>query len=262
MSSRVAFRTVPVLALLAVATVAVLAQGQSAPQQSQMYTMTVVTVHPGMGPEYVAFQKDEVMPAQQKGGMKVRMAYSSGVFGEPGTFAFFSPIENFAQFDGPSPIMKALGEQAAAQLGAKAAKLTPTRRVMLVRSRPELAYQAGASASPAPLALVSEVEVAAGRRGDFEALIRNEVLPIMQKAKVTSYSVTEVIYGGTAGTYYTAIGYPNYEAVGKGHPFQVILGEEGTKTLESKFTGIVTRLERYVVRYREDLSFRPAPGTN
>ena len=260
MVSRFVVRVVLCVGLVASATLLAVAQSQPA-GQSQMYTMTLVTVNQGMGPEYVALQKSDVMPAQQKGGARSRTAYSSGVFGEPGTFAFFTPIENFAQFDGQSPMLKALGEQGAAALGAKTAKLTATRRVMLVRSRPDLSYNVNPNA-PAPLLLVSEVEVTGGRRADFEGLIKKEVLPIMQQAKVASYSVTEVIYGGTVGTYYTAIGYPNYEAMGKGHPFQVILGDAGTQKLEAKFTGVVTKLQRFVVRYREDLSFKASGTTN
>lgn len=258
MPNRLVFRAALCAGFVALATLLAVAQSQPA-GQSQMYTMTLVTVNQGMGADYVAHQKSDVIPALQKGGVRSRSAYSSGVFGEPGTFAFFTPIENFSQFDGPNPVVKALGEKGAAELGAKGARLTATRRVMFVRTRPDLSYNVNPNAS-APLLLVSEVEVTGGRRGDFEGLIKKEVLPIMQQAKVASYSVTEVIYGGTVGTYYTAIGYANYEAMGKGHPFQVILGDAGTQKLESKFTGVITKLQRFVVRYREDLSFK-ASGT-
>jgi hypothetical protein len=50
----------------------------------------------------------------------------------------------------------------------------------------------------------------------------------MQQAKPKSYSVIEIVYGDSAGGYITAIGYDNYEAIGKGHPFQTALGEDGS----------------------------------
>ena len=100
-----------------------------------------------------------------------------------------------------------------------------------------------------------------GRRAEFEALIQKEVLPVMQQAKVRSYSVLEVVYGDSAGKYMTAIGYDTYEAIGKGHPFVTVLGEDGARRLDAKFTGIVTHLERFIVRHRPDLSWAPKAGT-
>jgi hypothetical protein len=250
---------------LLVATAAVLTSAQtpkSAAEQSQLLQATIVSVQPGMIAEYEDYQKNEVMPALKKGGSPGRGAWSTGAFGETGTFAFFTAVPSLAQYDGQSPPQKALGEQGAAQLLAKGGKLLTSRRVLLVRTRPDLGIAGDSKGPRAPLALVSEVHVAAGRRTEFETLLKREVLPVMQQAKVKAYEVLEVLYGEESGTFYTTIPYDTYEAIGKGHPFQVVLGEDGSKKLEAKFTGITTRIERFIARYREDLSFKgTSPST-
>lgn len=262
MRSRAA-RVVGVTGILLAATVS--GSGGQAPkpaaESSQLLQLTITTVRPGMGPQYTDLQIKETMPAQLKGGEAAREVWSSGVFGEPGRFAFFYPRQSLANYDSPSPMTKALGTEGAAALALKITALTKESRTMLVRTRPDLSYRPDPNAAPAALALVTEIETTPGRRMDFEAMIKKEVLPAMQQAKVRGYSVTEVVYGANVGTYYSAIFYDTYDALGKGHPFQVALGEDGARRLEARFTGIISRYERFVMRSRADLSYPVKPGT-
>ena len=248
--------------VLVLATVFLAAQAPK-PAVSQLFVANFVTVKPGMGPEYTAVQVNEQMPALKKAGAPGRQAWSSGVFGEAGGFAFFSPLTDMAQFDKEPPLRQALGEQGAAALNAKTAQLTESRRTLLVRTRPDLSYEPNPGGAPAALALVTEVDVVPGRKGDFEAFLKKEVLPAMQQAKVKGYSVLEVIYGDSVNGYMTAVGYDDYASMGKGHPFQVALGEEGARKLDARIAGIVAHVTRFVARYRADLSFQTAkPSSN
>ena len=255
-------RLVGVTGVLVTTTVFAGGQAQKpAVEMPQLLAATIVTVKPGMGPQYTELQMKEVMPAQQKGGLRARQAWSSGVFGQPGKFAFFAPVATLAQYDDQSPMVKALGTEGAAALMQKTTALIQGSQTMLIRTRPDLSYRPDPKAPLGDLMLISEVQVASGRRGDFEALLKKEVLPIMQQAKVRAYVVNEVIYGAPAGTYFSGIGYDTYAAMDKGHPFQIVLGEEGARRLEAKTAGIVTRLERFVMRYRQDLTFSAPTST-
>jgi len=232
-------------------------------EQSRLVQAIIVMVQPGAVADYVDYQKNDVMPALKNGGSRGRTAFSSGAFGEATAFAFFSPVPSLAQDDAPDPVAKALGEQAAAQLMAKGGKLVASRRVMLMRTRPDLGIAGDPKATMAPLALVTEVHVAPGRRSEFESLLKREIVPVLQQAKVKSYEVLEVVYGQESGTFFTSIPFDSYEAIGKGHPLQVVLGEEGMKKVEAKFAGIVTHLERFIAKYRDDLSIKPpSPSTH
>lgn len=262
MSARKTVGVVCSFATLIAASVFLAAQAPK-PTGPQLLMASLVTVKPGMGPEYTDIQVKEVIPALKKAGAPGRQVWSSGVFGDAGGFAVFTPVTDMAQFDKSSPLAQALGEQGAAALAAKTAKLVESRRTMLMRTRPDLSYEPNPGGPPAPLALVTGVDVAPGRKGDFEAFIKKEVLPAMQQAKVKSYAVLEVVYGDSINTYFTAIGYDDYASMGKGHPFQIALGDEGARKLEAKVGGIIVHVERFVSRYREDLSFAAAkPSSN
>jgi hypothetical protein len=231
-------------------------------QQSEWLLVTMVTVNPGAGPEYVALQTNETMPALKKAGESGRLAWSSGIASTPGEFVFVAPIKSFAQFDGPTPMVTALGQEGAAALGAKTSKLVKTTKRMIVRTRPDLSYRPNPTAPPSALAMITIVDVVPGKRGDFEAFMKKDVLPAMQQAKVKGYTVIEVVYGDSIGAYITSVGYDNYEAIGKGHPFQIALGDDGARKLETKVGGILSRVERYISRYRPELSWMPPPGTD
>jgi hypothetical protein len=229
---------------------------------SEWLLVSIVEVNPGSLPDYVALQTAEIMPAMKKGGMSARQAYSNGIAGTTGEFVFISPIKSFADFDGPNPMVRALGEQGAAELAGKASKLGRMTRRMIVRTRPDLSYRPDPKAAPAALALISIVDIAPGRRAEFEAFIKKDVVPAMRQAKAKAYNVLEVVYGDSINTYVTAVAYDSYEALGSGHPFQIALGEQGARKLEARVAGIVTRVERVISRHRPDLSWSAQPGTD
>ena len=242
---------------------AVLAQAPKAPAaQPEWLMVTITQLHPGAGPEYVALQTAEVMPAQKKGGVPARHVWSTGVAGTLGEFVIVTPVKSFASFDEPSPMVKALGEEGSAALNAKTSKLAQSTRRLLARTRPDLSDQPKPTDPPAALALVTIVDVMPGRRAEFEAFVKKDVLPAMQQAKARNYNVLEIVYGDSINTYVTTIGYDNYDAMGKGHPFQVALGDDGARKLEAKVAGIISRVERFMSRYRADLSWTASPGSN
>ena len=240
---------------------AAVAQTKTAPAAPQWLVVTVVKLNAGANAEYVEVQTKEVMPAQKKGGGTGRQAWSSGISGPPREIVYFSPIASFAQFDKPNPMVTALGQEGANAVNAKLTKLADTQKTMIVRTRPDLSYTPNPGAPPSALALVSVVDVVPGRRSDFEAIVKKDVLAAMQQAKVKGYSVFEIVYGDSAGGYITGIGYDSYEAIGKGHPFQTALGEEGARKLETKVTGIVSRIERFISRHRPELTWTATPGS-
>lgn len=242
-------------------TVGTLAQTKTANKESQWLMVSIVKLNPGANAEYIDLQTKEVMPAQKTGGSAGRQAWSSGISGPPREFVYISPIVSFAQFDKPAPLVAALGQDGANALNAKISKLADPQKTMIVRTRPDLSYQPDPSAAPAALALVSIVDVVPGRRGDFEAFVKKDVLPAMLQAKAKSYSVLEIVYGDSINSYITAVGYDNYEAIGKGHPFQTALGEDGARKLDAKVTGIISRVERFISRHRPELSWSATPGS-
>ena len=232
------------------------AQAPKPPAETpQLLLLQFSKVRPGMGPQYIDLQTKEVMPAQKKGGVLGRQAWSSGISGPVGEFVFISPIQSMAQFDDQSPMVKALGQEGAAALNAKLAALAEPMGSAIVRTRPDLHYELTPGGPNPPLAVVTIIEIVPGKRMEFEAFLKKDVLPAMQKAKAHSYAVLEVLYGENTGGYITAIGMDSYATIGKGHPFQIALGEDGARKLEGRALGIVSKITRFISRHRPELSW-------
>ncbi len=82
----------------------------------------------------------------------------------------------------------------------------------------------------------------------------------MRKANLP-FVVWQTILGGDVSSFTTLIFYDSFAEIGKGHPFQRILGAEGERQLTAKAAGIVTHVKRTLVRYVPELSFTAAAPT-
>lgn len=269
---RISRKVLPVLALgvlllLAASPQPGLSQGQGekkaqpmaqAPAPPQMLSINVVRVKPELLTEYQDFVKSEVIPALQKGGVKERHAWTTANFGESYEYVYATPITNFAQYDSPGPLVKALGQDGARALGAKSRRFHVSSHTYAVRLRPDLSYQ-GKMDGPPKFALVTSVQVTPGRNAEYESFIKNDFLPVMKKAEVAGYLVHQTVYGGNIDGYVTLVLYNNFADLDTGHPTVRVLGQEGAAKLTQKIAGVVTHVERSLARYVPDMSF-PAPA--
>jgi hypothetical protein len=234
------------------------AAAKPAPKR-EMIQVTVVKVKPDLLNEWLEFQKNETIPMLKKAGAIRRDAWQTGIFGEAGMYAFVVPIENFNQYDGDNPPLRALGADGARAYAEKNRRFLVSSRTYADQTRPDLGYEVKMSGPP-KLALLSNVRIALGKGADYEALVKSDVLPVMRKARL-GYVVSQTVLGGDINEFTTLIFYDTFADIGKGHPFDRILGAEGSRQLTAKAVGIVTHVERSVVRYVPDLSFAPRPIT-
>src|SRR3712207_3769934 len=89
----------------------------------QRLGVTVVQVKPEMVRDFENLIKNEYNPALAKAGVKWNDVWRTAQFGDAFEFTFVSPIDNFAQFDGPGPLEKALGKEGAGAWYAKASRM-------------------------------------------------------------------------------------------------------------------------------------------
>jgi hypothetical protein len=220
--------------------------------------LRVTDVKPEMISEFVAMQKSETIPGLQKAGVEWRDAWRAAATGSPFTVAFITPLKSLSDLDGENPMQKALGQEGFRAYLEKAAKLIASTRTYILKPRPDLGYRdESATASNMPkLGVLADVQVVPGRQADFEALLKSEWAPGLKKANVTSYSVSEVLFGGAIGQYYTFTPIANFAALEKGHPIQQALGEAAFTKLMAKMGPNVRHAERIIIRYDEELSFR------
>ena len=151
--------------------------------------VTVTQVKADMLDEWLQLQKNELVPALKKGGVKTRTVYSSGLFGTTGEFLSITPIEKFADFDNPNPQTRALGAEGAAKLTAKLRKCIASQHSYLITRMEDL----GNTTPTPPNFLVStRVRIPVGKIAEFQNIVKTELTPIYKKANAT-------VHGESAG---------------------------------------------------------------
>ena len=224
----------------------------------QRLAVTVVQVKPEMVRDFENLIKSEYNPALAKAGAKWNDVWRTAQFGDAFEFTFVSPVDNFAQFDGPSPLEKALGKEGAGAWYAKASRMVNGVRSFVMAHDPELSHQ-GKMDGPPKLAVVSYVNVAPGRSDEFEGFFKNEMLPVIKKSDVPGYWFQRVGLGGAGNQYITLVLHNNFAELEKGPPPRRVLGPEGAAKLLQKLpAGVVTHTESRVMRLVPELTYRPA----
>ena len=234
-----------------------LAQNPTAAPTPEFLSITVVSVRPNMVADFQNFMKTTTNPALKKGGLKWREVWqNTTAAGDAFEYVIVAPVGAFAEYDGPSPIEKALGAQGYADWLTKAGSLVTSVRRYIIRTRPDLSYAAKMTGPP-KLAVLHSVHVAPGRNLDYENYLKNDYLPVMQKGEVT-YLVSQSIFGGDANEYVTLTMRNSFADLDKGPVVVQVLGAEGAAKLAQKMpAGTVTHVERSITRFVPDLSFIP-----
>lgn len=249
------------LAPLGVTPGRVAAQAPSSAQAApEWYSVMVIKVKPEMIIEYADLQRKEVIPALQKGGVKERAVWQPAVFGPAYEYHVVTPIPGLARYDSPSPFVNALGEEGSRALLAKIRRLVDSSQTFLIRLRADLSNPPTmASAGPPKLALVTFISTAAGRGTDFANVIKSDITPAVRKAQAP-YLVYQTMLGGDSNGFVTVIPVDSFATLTLPTPLvKAMGGEDAHKRMVAKTTGMVTSLERHIMRYNPELSFGGGP---
>ena len=225
-----------------------------APAPQQLVSVSVVRVKPDMTNEWIELNKNTVIPALKKAGVKERSCFTTAQFGESFEYVLITPIDNLAQFDGESPLHKALGEAGYQAYLEKARRMVTSVHTFADQERMDLSYL-GKMTGPPNLAVVAAVTVAPGRTEEFENLIKTTVLPAVKKAEAKGYFVSQTLFGGDISAYTTVTLYDNFADMAKGSPLVKGMGTAGYASFLRRTAGLVVKAERSVYRYNAELSF-------
>ena len=225
-----------------------------APAAPQWMSVSVVRVKPDMTNEWIELNKNTIIPALKKAGVKERGCFTTAQFGESFEYVFITPIETLAQFDGESPLRRALGEAGYQAYLEKARRMVTSVHTFADQGRMDLSYE-GKMTGPPNLAVVAAVTVAPGRTEEFENLIRTMVLPAVKKAEAKGYFVSQTLFGGDISAYTTVTFYDSFADMAKGSPLIKGMGTAGYASFLRKTAGLVVKAERSVYRFNAELSF-------
>ena len=241
------------------ASAGVRAQPAAASPQRNWYSVTLTTVKAERIAEWVEFQKSQTIPMQQKGGVKSRETWQSGApFGEGNSYGIVTPIDKFATYDMPPLARRVLGDAPWTAYQDRLASMTVSRRTFAIQDRAELSIAPAASAKIVA-AILQDVTVISGHAEQYEAYLKNDVLPVLKKGNVLGTAVSRTVFGGNGNEYHVVTYLANFAEIDKG-PTQVqVLGQAAAAALAAKGAPHIANVERTILRYLPDLSYRPKP---
>ena len=216
--------------------------------------VTLVRLKPDMVNEWLALQKNEVIPAQKKGGVTTRTTLQT-VLGNSFEYATIIPYPSYGILDGQNAQQKALGTEAAARLAEKIRKCVLTQSTYLLTRRDDLSIPQGT----APAVRTGVVRPLPGKQDEYLNYIKNDVLPVMKKAKdagkIAGYAVSIRGVGAAAGELTTTTYYNKFADLDAGNPAVGVVGQAAATALTAKAAALATNVQALVRRRVADLSF-------
>ena len=214
----------------------------------------VIRLRPEMVTEWMALQRNEVIPALKKAGITSRTMLVTSV-GNAFEYTSITPFPTWAAMDGDGPLVRALGAEGAAQLNAKLRKCILTQSSYMTNRVDSLTIQAAG-------ALVWRIQVRRalpGKMGEYVAYYRNEVLPGLRKAKASGRLAGSAIairgVGAPTGEFTTVTQYDKFADIDAGDPLALALGTEAAQAINAKGLQLATNVQVTVRRRLADLSF-------
>jgi len=165
------------LAALALSATAAWAQSEGGNGITRLL-VTEAHVKPDMLEEWLALQREHVVPALKKAGVKQYTVYQT-VVGETSAFVIVRPLPSFGEFDGPDPFDRTLGATAAAILRSKLGDRLASVHSRIENSQNEFFLDPG----PAEALFVSRYRALPGKSRDYMNFVRAEMMPPMRLAQ-------------------------------------------------------------------------------
>jgi hypothetical protein len=233
-----------VLALLTVAPAR--AQDDQAPA---WLDVAILQVKGGKGPEFESLLK-EMMAAQREAGQPVGQVFSV-VAGHPNEYHIVTPIQALARNDDPQAVMPP-GAQAVWFM--RITETVDSARFFYARTYPQHGLAGNANAAPPTLLFLRTVHVAAGRGGDYEAWVENQLMPAMRQTDLLGHTLSRGMFGDSPQNFYHAIPVANWAALDGPDPVLEALGERRYQEMLDGLDGIVESNSFVLARIRSDLT--------
>jgi hypothetical protein len=224
-----------------------------APQWS---IITTTQIKPEYRTEYEAAQK-EITAAYKKAGVPSRIVVQS-IMGDLMEYTSIAPLKNYAELDGPSPLVKALGEAGSQKLLKKIGMYMNSIHRVSSLAIPDISIM-GSSPDIGDYVAVSVWRLFPGKGADFTAYMKDDYVPAMRKAGLENFWLSRPIYGGNLEERITVRPLHKLAELDGGPLTIKALGAEKAQALAMKQAKIVESVSYTVHRIRPDLSLLPAP---
>jgi hypothetical protein len=228
------------------------AQSPSSPQSREVSRMSDIEVKFGMGNEFEMFLKNTLIPALKKGGVTDFSVWKMATFGKAGNYLFTSTVPSMSEFDNPSPVLKAVGQDGLTAIAAKMQELVASSRTFSYSSQQDLAIPPPAGFVPK---LVFEVKasIAPGRDADYVRSAK-PAMDVVKKTNVKGAYAIRVGLGGNPNEFRVAVLIDSFADLERfGSAFEKAAIEAKLPPMNPD---IVKSVEYSVYRYMPELSIQ------
>jgi hypothetical protein len=230
------------------------AQNTATTQAPQAYRMSDWQIKPEMGLEWADFLKNELNPALRKAGYKQWFVWRTAIFGQTGRYLVGGRMEGLAQLDEqPSPVVKAIGQEAATKLAARLMRFMESSRSFSLTPMADLSILPKTGYAP-KLAVMVINTVAPSRTAEYEKGVK-EMVAAIGKTNVKGLLVGRIGLGGNPNEYILTALFDNFADLEK---FPQAMAKAAAEVkLAPAPAGIVTRTEYDVMSYVPEASIEP-----
>jgi muconolactone delta-isomerase len=183
------------------------------------------------------------------------------VFGDQNTYHIVSQLESFAslpELQSNPPMERAQWTSWLERIGG-----TIDSQVMgVAQVHPDLSMlpqQAQAERNAELMILVTDT-LLPGKRDEFVALLRDELMPAFRKSSVIGIVANEMAFGPGTGDWVFAVPVQDWAELDKPMPLFTSMGQQAAEELLSRADSLVQRSETIVLRTRTDLSAAAPPA--
>ena len=215
----------------------------------------VVQVVPEKLDEYIELQLEEVNPGLQRAGVPWRSAWRTAEFGQTYQRVFVAPIENLTDYDSGGPLARALEPDRLQLLLDRLRRCTVSRESYAVRYRADLSIEAE-DVGEMFLARVTALEIAPGRTAEWEAFLE-EHLPQFRGADVV-FGIYQHVFGPGPPIWQIVENHSSFAELNQPSIIARTFGDQASEVAAS-FAGVLTSIERTVLRYDTELSYSASP---
>ena len=219
------------------------------------YEVDIVQVKPDRIDDFNELYLDEINPALQRAGVPWRSSWETGAFGSLYERTFVHPLTGFSSLDTGGPM--AQGFRSSRQLDRALSRLreyTDGRQSYAVLYRGDLSVESD-DVSGLPIARVTNLEIAPGQAPAFEAFLMNNLENF--RAAGVIFGIYHRQFGPGPVVWQIVENLRNYDELTRGGILRAFGDADAARAL-NELTGVVISVERSVLEYDTELSYRGA----
>jgi hypothetical protein len=251
MLSKHAFLSMTVLVASIFASFANVCFSQSGVQPRWMVS-TTTKVKPEMRQEFEGYLK-QLMAAHKKAETLSFLTLETFA-GDTTEYTTVVPVMKFGDLDGPSIVIKVLGEARWERLSRNLARCYTAQTRQYATPQTELEI----NKTDVPMGIYwveTSTLVAPGKMGDYLNWLKHDYRPALEKAGVAHFQVSQPIFGAAAGEIVTTRMLKNLAEIDGGPVLSKALNDEEARAIAAKSVALGSSSKTKIVRVRTELSY-------